>query len=409
MARKCILPILAIGLILLAIGCSEKSTEPESTGAIDFNQEFGGLTASAEQPAFGDPSLLASVSDEADFSDEILYNPYIDSLLGDSNSGIVRLRAVWGQLALDTSVTTMTDWSGSLTISRGGIVVRRTIRFEEGQDYIVPRTSRDLLEWVSQTSVHNDGIVVDLIAPLPRSVIDTTITYEVDTLGDTTTIVTVDTIPPDYSPIDVAFETGPYSHTFRFDDLRGLDTVVTLEDSNEVAFTAFEYNPRCARGALSGKWGVDEEGNGVFRGRWISQQGRVVGWLRGGYGMNDNGRRVFVGKWISENGDFEGFIRGTWRPHPNYHANEQAFRHAGGMFVGKIYSANRSEIGDLRGRFKTEDDLQSGFFEGRWKLFCPDDVDDGDHDQDRDRDGDHDGDGHEWDDDNGGGMGGNDG
>ena len=411
MTRNLVLSMLAVGLLLFAVGCSDQSTEPQSTGEFDLNAEFGGLTSTSEQPAFGNPSLLASASDETDFDDGMLYEPYMDSLLGDSNSGIVRMRAVWGQLALDTSVVAMTDWSGSLTISRGGIVIRRTIRFELGQDYIVPRTNPDLLEWVPQTSVHNDGIVVDLVAPRPLSSIDTTITFEVDSLGDTTEIIVIDTVPPDYSPVEVAFETGPYSNTFRFDELRGLDTVITLEDSSEIAFTAFEYNPRCPRGALSGQWGVDEEGNNRFRGRWLSQHGEVVGWLQGGYGVDDNGRRVFIGKWISENGGFEGFVRGTWRPHPNHHANEEAFRHAGGMFIGKIYSANRAEIGVLRGRFKASDEINRGFFEGRWRLHCPDDDGFGDQDRDRDRDGDHDGpddDDHGNEGESGGGMGGND-
>jgi hypothetical protein len=359
-------------ILLLAIGCSDNVTDPalSSTG-LTFEDEFGGYTATSEQPGFGDPELIESEIEEQLFTDAIAGSPEMLAISESPGSGLFRLRAVWGRLSLDTAVTEVTDWSGSLEISRGGIIVRKTIRFEEN-DQILPRTNRTLVEWQSVTTVHNDGIVFDLVVPRLHPVVDTTITYDVDSLDDTTEVVVIDTIPPDDEPVTVSFETGPYSRSFTLRELAALDTVVTLEDSNQVAFSAFQVS-RCPRGILTGRWGHDEDGNGVFRGKWIDPAGRVTGWLQGRYGINDEGRHVFFGKWIDRGGNFEGFLRGYWRPYPRYLGNHgDAMRGAGGWFRGEILNANSRRIGYLQGHYRNAPLLRGGFFQGRWKLDCSD-------------------------------------
>ncbi|RME28471.1 MAG: hypothetical protein D6800_03865, partial [Candidatus Zixiibacteriota bacterium] len=224
-----------------------------------------------------------------------------------------------------------------------------------------------LIEWVSVTTVHNDGIAVDLYVPPPRPILDTTITT--DSLGND--VITVDTLWPD--PVTVTFATGPYSRTFTLGELAALDTVVELDDGNAIAFHAMRISRiQCPRGFLFGFWGPDKETGRIgFKGMFTDKHGLITGFVRGHAGVNDNGERVWFGKWISRNGRFEGFLRGTWAPHPDMHANGMAHRRAGGWFRGGIYDANRNRIGELRGRYCDGRYMRDGFFQGRWRLNCP--------------------------------------
>ena len=372
MIRKLLLPLLVL-LVIGLIGCSEEqATKSSADGTYDLNAEFGGFTASSETPGFGDDDLVEDAEGEVEYNDPLLQSPALDSLTGDPDAGVFHFRAVWGQLDYDSTVSAVTDWAGSLTISRGGIAVRRLIRFEEANDYLVERSDRALVEWVSMTTVHNDGIALDLFVPRPMPAIDTLEIPIVDTLGDTTWETTVDTIMPE--PVEVEFTTGPYSRTFTLGELVALDTIVYLDDadSNAVAFHAFKLDRTpCGSGFLAGHWGRDEEGRGIFRGMWMSRHGYIDGWLQGRYGQNDQGRKVFFGKWIDDSGNFEGFLRGTYNTRPNAHANGNAFRHAGGWFAGNIYAADREEIGLLKGRFKGPHGMNDvGYFQGLWRLHC---------------------------------------
>jgi hypothetical protein len=331
----------------LAAGCSDNPSETAETGELNLEDEFGGYTASAEPAAFGDQELLSSAEDmEGDeYDDPIMLSPQVDSMMADSVGEFYHLRLLWGQLRYDSSVTTSTDWTGSLSVSNGVEIIRRTIRFELGQDYIPTRTDSSLIEWVSYTTVHNDGIVADIYIP-PT---------------DTDQAVTV------------VFETGPYTRTFSLDELTTLDTIVYLDDadSNAVAMYAFKREAGyCPRGFLSGHWGYDEEGNGVFRGVWMARGGWITGYVSGHYGVNADGNQVFYGKWISANGDFEGLLRGTYDQRPSVNANPRAARRAGGWFYGHIFNADSEEIGVLRGKYRSHPAFRNGFFSGRWKRHC---------------------------------------
>ena len=353
-------------LLVWATGCSEQALEPSATDGLNLTDEFGGYTATAEKPAFGDETLLAEEEEEQEVDDPILASPAADSIINDPMSGIFRLRIVWGRLELDTTVTELTDWSGSLSVTRGAEVVRRLIRFEEGQDYLLERTDRRLVEWVSYTSVHNDGIVVDLYIPPPRPIMDTIMMP--DSMGHDSMMI--DTIWPD--PATVTFETGPYTRTFTLAELAALDTVVELEDGNAIAFHGLRI-PRtsCRRGFLYGEWSADEEGGARFRGMFTNRAGDVIGFVKGHAGTDDDGRRVLFGKWISRDGRFEGFLRGSWAPHPNRHGNMEAFQHAGGRFRGVLFNADRAPIGEFRGRYFSAPWGGQGFFQARWRLNCP--------------------------------------
>jgi hypothetical protein len=352
--KKLLTITMLTALLVWAIGCSDSPTETNSQPEnLNLNDATGGYQATNETAGFGDADLLSEAGGDEDFDDPILLAGTLDALITDNTAGLYHLRVLWGQMELDTTITNVTDWTGSLTVSRGGMVIRRVVRFEPGQDAVLDRTDRQLIEWEAFTTVHHDGLSVDIFIP--------------PTVMDSMDSTTVD------EPVTVAFETGPYSRTFDLAELVALDTIVYLDDadSNAVAFQAFRLDRvPCARGFLAGHWGYNDEGKGVFRGFWMSKQGRITGFLRGHFGVNDDDNNVFFGKWIGERGRFQGFIVGRWDHHPNEHANLNAVRHAGGRFEGDILDGNRQKIGVMGGKYKSHPQFKKGFFQGRWKLDC---------------------------------------
>lgn len=370
MIKKLLLPLIALSFVFWSYGCSDNTTEPDDLGNLNLSEEFGGYTAVSETPAFDDPILIEEGIKDTEYDDPMMSTSGVSSLISDPDAGYYHLRMVWGMLRYDSTVTTETDWTGSLTINRGAEIIRRLIHWELNQDFILPRTDRKLIEWISITTVHNDGLAVDIIIPPVCPIFDTTFVTDPST-GDTLDIV-VDTTIPEMEPVEVVFETGPYSRTFTLAEIAALDTIVMLDDSNAVAFHGLKIDRRpCPRGFLSGRWGYNDEGEGVFRGVWRGRFGEIAGYFRGIFGVNDIGRRVFVSKWINRNGQFEGFIKGTYNPMPDNNADDMAFERAGGWFRGNIYNAERTAIGVLKGRYKPANDGEGGFLQGRWKINCP--------------------------------------
>ncbi len=371
MIRKLLVSVFALTAMLRLAGCSNNPSEPSTLQELNLEDEFGGYTALAESAGFGDTDLLEEAGKDEEFSDPMLLSPLVDSVVSDPHSGYYHLRVVWGKLRYDSTITRSTDWTGSLSVTRGVEIVRRVIHFEPGQDYILPRTEPSLIEWVSQTTVHHDGVAVDIFVPRPRPVYDTTRITVVDSLGDTTYEITVDTVLPPLEPVTVAFDTEPYRCEFALADLRALDTVVYLSDSNAVAFHALElHRYSCPRGFLAGHWGFDEDGNGRFRGVWMTHHGRITGYLRGHFGPNQAGANVFFGKWVSSDGSFNGFLKGIYGLTAGLGAVDADRRGAPGWFAGQIFNANRVAIGVLKGQYRSAPRYQRGFFQGRWKLFC---------------------------------------
>ena len=375
--KELVLAFMPTLLLLLAIGCSNKNVQPELLiDEPNLSDEFGGYSTASESPGFGDDQLLdeAYASDD-EYDDPMLSDAAVTEFTSDPQAGLYHLRIVWGQLRFDSSMTNPTDWSGSLSITRGAEIIRRVINFELGQDYIVPRSDRKLIEWVSQTTLHNDGIAVDLLVPPVKPVLDTTEIEVTDSAGNTVIIIVVDTTWPVVEPVTVSFNTGPYSTTFDLDELVSLDTIVFLEDSNAVAFHAFKLDGLpCPRGFLAGRWGFDDSTSGLFTGVWLNRAGLVVGYSRGHFGQRENGEKVFFGKWVSREGRFEGFIKGHWE-FDDISMTVDSSAATSGYFRGQIFSEERLQIGYLAGHFgsvESENDAIGGFLQGRWKISCSD-------------------------------------
>ena len=368
MAYKPIVLLVAGSLGVWAAGCSDNPVKTKTADQA-MAEEFGGYTATNEAPAFGDPELGAVEGEEREIDDPILTSPSVQEMVDNADAGIFHFRAVWGRIPYDSTVTVATDWTGSLTLSRGAIVLRRLIRFEPPTDSILPRTAPGLLQWVSYTTVHNDGVAVDLFVPPAPPTFDSS--WIVGDNNDSTLVI--DTIPPE--PATLTFATGPYTRTFTLRELASLEDLVALDDGNKVAFHSVQLMRQlCPRGVLAGRWGLDSTGNGVFKGLWMSGAGHVTGYLEGRYGQDEQGVNVFYGKWIDREGKFEGLLRGTWLFRPLMGDGEADGQRRHGWFAGRIFDANRNPIGFLSGHFGAAPDYNGGWFQGRWKLGCPQPV-----------------------------------
>jgi hypothetical protein len=307
-------------------------------------EDFGDFQATAEAPAFGDP-LIADLSDGDEPYDDIMaQSTEVTDVESSDNPQIYGLRMIWGNLLEDEDVTDLTDWSGSLTISRGAVVVFRVMSFEDGQDYIVERSDPALLEWVSQTSCCRDGLFVKFFIP--------------ELSADNP-----EQLPPD-EDFTVTYESPQLTISFTLDQIAGLDTLVTVGPGNAISFRGTKFERiACPHGYLEGRWTRDDNGDGIFYGRWLSRNGLLKGHLRGTWGTDDSGRRVFVGKWIDASGAFEGFLRGTW-------SNRMGINSAVGFFRGFVYDAECNKIGELGGHYRRGDVSTGGFFAGLWRIYC---------------------------------------
>jgi len=321
------------------------------TQTINLDDPYGGYNTADERPGFGDPYLLENYG--ADQANLAFAAADLDTTRIDRRRPHRFLMITWGNLRADSTIDASTDWSGSLCVENGAVRALRTIRFERG-DYLLPRTSRTCVEWVSHTKPSFDGILVSL----HRSPCDSLVSVG----------AVVDSLCGE--PLAVTFKTGPLTITFTQDELRNLHRVIPVDDAgNAVAFNTLVLKPGdCPQGFLAGQW-KDVEGEryeGVFRGQWVSENGLHEGFLRGVYGVNRRGEHVFFGKWINQAGTFRGIVRGRYGRGPDLREGE-----ADGWFNGVWFNRRLLVGGNLRGVWgQGERKGEAGFFRGAWAQRC---------------------------------------
>lgn len=347
--------ILLVPILLAAIafaGClgdsnpaapgSGSPTDGDDTNLenVDLSSENGGYNEANEDPdSWSDAILKAEETVDATATVPL---PGQAALEADPSYEVYFLRIAWGQLDGDSSNTTPTDWSGSVSLDRGGLAVQRAICFEPN-DYIVrPRMSRLSVEFVSETTVHYDGLLLRIYHPL----------------DDTAS-----------TPNRITFQTGPFTQSFDVKDLDGLSVVYDVDAlGNQVSFRGAKRPPLpCLNGYLVGFWMTNtEETRGRFGGVWVEQDGRAAGFLRGHFGVNDEGERVLFGKYISMAGHFKGILRGTYEPNGD----------GTGEFSGRWHGRGGRLEGEFSGTYSVglatgqDPALLRGRFEGGWKTNC---------------------------------------
>ena len=354
------LPVFLLALLVIAsmtwvAGCRSPESPAPGTDVgdladreevLDLNDEYGGFNLQDDQPAFGDPNMASEfVEDEAVF----------DRFAGDRdvvdeerlNRPRHFLMITWGNLHRDPTITHRTDWTGSLSISSGAIVLKRVIRFENN-DKILERTQRNLLEWQSMTGRGLDGVLVRMVPSPPEN--------SIDSEANTDDVV-------------ITFDTEPFEVRFKASQLPGLRRVVTLDDGNAVAFQTITLQPaECPHGPMRGIWANHpERPGGFFIGKWGTPDGRMIGFIKGIYGTNDEGKKVFFGKMIDLNGRFEGLVKGEWGHGPSVDVVSAG---QAGWYNGRWIDRNLGIKGKLKGHWEQSAHCNGGFFRGAWAKKC---------------------------------------
>ncbi|MFQ5649532.1 MAG: hypothetical protein ACE5IY_06280 [bacterium] len=344
-------PTLAAILALTACSNSDQLTDPGETLAgeekLTLEEEFGGFDTSDEPVAFGESDMLDAFPEDEDAGDAYAEDAQVVAALSAtdlSDSTKIKayfLRITYGLLEGDSTATEVVDWSGSAEVSKGTLVVLKTIRFERNDAIKFPRDSRKIVEFISQTKNHFDGLVL--------AIIDNDSTDEEGTFS---------------------FNAGGYTKVLTFSELDSLELLEPVgSGGHEVSILARskEYTP-FAGGFLAGRWIKTARHGGHFRGRWINSIGTNAGHLKGIWGITRAGNKVFKGKYISLNGEFRGLLAGEW----DYEDDEK-----GGFFRGRWVDRAHETVGRLRGKFKTGRAGDGrGFFHGRYRVHKRDDTGD---------------------------------
>jgi hypothetical protein len=237
----------------------------------------------------------------------------------------LRVAALWGQLPPDREDDRRRDWSGRIEVSRGAIVVRRRIGFEEATDRLMPRDSRTAVQFQSVTGPFADGLVLEVLADAD--------------LGS----VTLSYIPNTGDRLDLRLA----------DLVAGPVSTERDADGNRIVVTALRRDrDDCDHGFMRGRWHALRNGVGAFRGIVTDADGEPIGHMRGIYGQRRNGEQVFFGKYIGRDGAFRGIFGGHYRD---------------GSFLGR-WMTRAGEHGRLGGHYRENipGPEVGGVYVGRW-------------------------------------------
>jgi hypothetical protein len=237
----------------------------------------------------------------------------------------VRARNVlilWGQLPADPNATVVRDWSGSLELNRGGMMIRRRIAFEQATgDRVLPRTDRARIDFISRTRPAADGLVLTVVDPAPGT-----------------------------SPLTLTYTpTGGQPRVLELRELAEGPIVVDVGDGNRIIVSARDRDP-CDHGIMRGRWHALDEHHGAYLGIVADEDGAPIGHVRGIYGERKSGEQVFFGKFIGRDGKFRGILAGHY---------------ADGEFQGR-WLTRAGEHGRLHGVYFRHESLRGGAFAARW-------------------------------------------
>jgi len=275
-------------------GCaSEGGPEAADTGAVQSALELptGGFEMTDEAAALGiDADLDAAglLGEELPAFDATATSVTVRDSAGTPGAIEYRVAVEWGQLPADLAVTTPHDWSGSISVNRGAVVVERTLRFEPATDRLLPRTSARSVAFTSATLPHHDGIVLRVIDPTPAASEPLVLTY--------------------------AAVSGAASGAVALTHIVATPgELVSAADGSRMVAIASDYDvSSCAHGFLEGRWVALAPNLGVFYGRVLGPRGDLYGYVRGIWGRRASGEQVFFGKYVGPLGHFLGLLAGHY-------------------------------------------------------------------------------------------------
>jgi len=312
------------------VGCAQDSFDDEAAIGESVAQVNGGFDMQDEAPMFGEQALFdsAQLDDEEIFNDNMEQDAEILTMQQDSQAEVVNAVLRWGQIPFDPDATEIVDWSGTIRVSRGAVLIRRSVGFErDSGDRIEARDSRRELSFRSRTRPASDGLRLTIIDPTPNA--------------DAPLVL-------DYSNADGSV----YSVTLS--DLVDAPQSFDVDDAGNriVAVAISRSRDECDSGTLGGRWHRVARDRGRLLGQVRNADGELIGHMRGVYGQRDNGNRVVFGKYINLDGQFRGVFAG---------------RYFAGDFRA-LWMTRSGEVGALGGKYRETiaGPEVGGHFLGRW-------------------------------------------
>jgi hypothetical protein len=281
---------LALLLTLPTAACLDSTGDDNQSVSSALEQPNGGLTTADETAEFGVQAdfTAAAIESDSTATDALASDPATTAIDSASASAGFRMLVVWGQIPADRDATLSRDWTGSLEVSRGGLIVRRTIAFEDRTDKLLPRAALDTVSFQSVTRPYVDGLALTVLdPPSPTATGSQTLTY---TSSDGASVYTFDLSQLAAGPIVVDAGNG-----FKM-----------------VAIGVHRQAAACDRGFMRGRWHALSAHLGRFLGVVTDENGAPVGHVRGIYGQRRNGDSVLFGKFIDRDGHFRGLLAGTF-------------------------------------------------------------------------------------------------
>lgn len=267
---------------------AQPPTEPTTDDVVSaIEKENGGLDTTDEAPEFGAEAAFTAAAIETDAAetDAMASDPAMTELASAPNVLARDLVILWGRFPADPTATTGRDWSGSLQLSRGGMLVRRTIAFEPATDRVLPRTARDLVEFSSHTRPAADGLVLEVLDGDPGNAAPLTLTYT---------------------------PTGGTAHSLDLSRLANGPIVVDVGDGNRILVSGHRHVDACEHGFMRGRWHALAPNASAYLGVVTNSAGEPIGHVRGIAGQRMNGDAVMFGKFIDKDGHFKGLLKGTY-------------------------------------------------------------------------------------------------
>jgi hypothetical protein len=320
---------LALLLTLPAAACVDSAAGGDSQDvSAALEQPNGGFDTADEAPEFGVQADFTAAAIESDSvaTDALAGDPTTTAIDRASAAAGFRMLVVWGKLPADRDATASRDWTGSLRLSRGGLIVRRTIAFEDRTDQLLPRVSLDAVGFQSVTRPYVDGLALTVLdPPSPTTTGSQTLTY---TSAD-----------------------GASVYTFDLSQLATGPIVVDAGDGFQmVAIGVHRQAAACDRGFMRGRWHALSAHLGRFLGVVTDENGAPVGHVRGVYGQRRSGDDALFGKFIDREGHFRGLLAGAF---------------ADGQYRAR-WIDRQGEHGTAHGAYFEGATATAGHFLGRW-------------------------------------------